>query len=76
MAALLQRTADAIDEVLHFPNVDIPRIDPQDRSTLVLRIRGGDYMGKIPARIDCLSIGHDGRGPADAHDPADQQRTQ
>ena len=44
---LLQRAADAIHEVLHFPNVDIPLIDPADPCILVLRIRGGDYKRKI-----------------------------
>lgn len=44
---LLQRAADAIHEVLHFPNVDIPLIDPADPGILLLRIRGGDYKNKI-----------------------------
>jgi signal transduction histidine kinase len=46
--ALLQRAADAIHDVLQFPNVDIPLIDPENPDTLVLRVRGGDYKRRIP----------------------------
>jgi len=45
--ALLQRTADAIHEVLQFPNVDIPLIDPLDPGWLVLDVRGGSYKYRI-----------------------------
>ena len=53
--AMLQRAADAIHEVLQFPNVDIPLIDPDDPQTLVVRVRGGSYKNKIQ-REDRLSI--------------------
>jgi signal transduction histidine kinase len=45
--ALLQRAADAIHNVLKFPNVDIPLIDEADPNTLVVRVRGGSYKRKI-----------------------------
>lgn len=44
---MLQRAADAIHEVLDFPNVDIPLIDPKDPETLVVSIRGGEYKRRI-----------------------------
>jgi signal transduction histidine kinase len=53
--ALLQRAADAIHEILQFPNVDIPLIDPDDPSTLLVRIRGGEYKRRI-SHADRLSI--------------------
>jgi signal transduction histidine kinase len=53
--ALLQRAADAIHDVLQFPNIDIPLIDPEDPQTLVLRVRGGEYKKRIPHE-DRLSI--------------------
>lgn len=53
--ALLQNAADAIHEVLHYANVDIPLLDPNDPETLVVRIRGGDYKQRI-VREDRLSI--------------------
>jgi signal transduction histidine kinase len=40
---LLQRTADAIHELLGYPNVAIPLLDPADPSTLVLKTVGGFY---------------------------------
>ncbi|HRQ64792.1 MAG TPA: GAF domain-containing protein, partial [Xanthomonadaceae bacterium] len=43
----LQRAADAIHELLEFPNVDIPLLDPDDPDTLVVRIRGGSYKRLI-----------------------------
>lgn len=45
--ALLQRVADAIHEMLDYPNVDIPLLDPGDPQTLVVRIRGGAYKRLI-----------------------------
>lgn len=44
---LLQRAADAIHEILDYPNVDIPLIDQDDPETLVIRIRGGEYKRRI-----------------------------
>jgi signal transduction histidine kinase len=44
---LLQRAADAIHEVLQYPNVDIPLLDTDDPNTLVIRIRGGSYKRAI-----------------------------
>lgn len=44
---LLQRVADAIHEMLDYPNVDIPLLDPDDPQTLVVRVRGGDYKRLI-----------------------------
>jgi signal transduction histidine kinase len=43
---LLQNTADAIHELLGFPNVDLPLLDDEERF-LVVRIRGGSYKRKI-----------------------------
>lgn len=53
--AMLQRSADVIHEVLQFPNVDIPLIDPDDPTMLVVRVRGGNYKRKIQ-REDRLPI--------------------
>src|SRR6185369_779874 len=47
LESLLQRAADAIHQMLQFPNVDIPLIDPADPQTLVVRVRGGDYKHRI-----------------------------
>jgi len=60
---LLQRVADSIHDVLRFPNVDIPLIDPSDPGTLVLRVRGGDYKRHIQ-HDDRLSIQHGVMGAA------------
>lgn len=53
--ALLQRSADAIHELLGFENVDIPLLDPHRRDELVVRVRGGDYKRRIRGE-DRLSI--------------------
>jgi signal transduction histidine kinase len=53
--SLLQRAADAMHEVLKFPAVDIPLLDPADPSILVVRIRGGSYKNDIK-QVDRLSI--------------------
>jgi two-component system, NarL family, sensor kinase len=55
LEALLQRAADAIHEMLQFPNVDIPLIDPADPQTLIVRVRGGDYKHRIQ-REDRLPV--------------------
>jgi signal transduction histidine kinase len=52
---LLQRAADAIHELLGYPNVDVPLIDPRDPGTLVVRVRGGRYKQLI-AHEDRLPI--------------------
>lgn len=53
---MLQRAADVIHEVLQFPNVDIPLVDPDDPSMLVVRVRGGNYKRKIQQREDRLPV--------------------
>lgn len=53
--ALLQRTADAIHEVLEYPNVDIPLLDPDAPHELVIRVRGGDYK-RLIRHEDRLSL--------------------
>jgi signal transduction histidine kinase len=39
----LQMAADAIHDVLEYPNVDIPLVDPDDPGVLVILTRGGGY---------------------------------
>jgi signal transduction histidine kinase len=45
---LLQRAADAIHELLGFPNLAIPLIDPEEPGMLVLSVKGGHYKRLIP----------------------------
>jgi signal transduction histidine kinase len=45
---LIQRAADAIHELLGFPNLAIPLIDPEQPGTLVLTVKGGHYKDLIP----------------------------
>jgi signal transduction histidine kinase len=45
---LLHRAADAIHELLGFPNLAIPLIDPEQPGTLVLSVKGGHYKQRIP----------------------------
>jgi signal transduction histidine kinase len=45
---LLQRAADAIHELLGFPNLAIPLIDPEQPAMLVLSVKGGHYKQRIP----------------------------
>lgn len=45
--ALLQGTADAMHEMLGYPNVDIPMLDPEQPYTLIVRFRGGHYKRAI-----------------------------
>lgn len=54
--ALLQDTADAIHDVLGFPNVDIPLLDPDDPFTLVVQVRGGHYKQAI-RQADRIPLG-------------------
>ncbi len=44
---LLRIAADAIHELLGYPNVAIPLIDPDDPATLVLRIFAGGYRTMV-----------------------------
>lgn len=44
---MLQKTADAIHELLGYANVDLPLVDERDPETLVIRIRGGSYKERI-----------------------------
>ncbi len=44
---LLDRAAEAIHELLGYPNVDIPLVHPRDPDTLVVRARGGAYKRHI-----------------------------
>lgn len=53
--SMLQQTADAIHDVLEFPNVDIPLLDPDDHGVLVVEIRGGGYKRRIQG-VDRLPI--------------------
>jgi signal transduction histidine kinase len=53
--ALLQSAADAIHDLLEYPNVDIPLIDPADPGTLIVSIRGGAYKHAIQ-QVDRIPI--------------------
>lgn len=53
--SLLQRAADAIHEMLDYQNVDIPLVDADDPSTMVVRIRGGEYKRRIQ-QVDRLPV--------------------
>ncbi len=44
----LESAADAIHEILGYPNVEIPLLDVNDPEILVTRIRGGCYKRLIP----------------------------
>lgn len=55
LKSMLQRTADAIHDVLEFPNVDIPLLDPDDPEVLVVEVRGGGYKQKIQG-VDRLRV--------------------
>jgi signal transduction histidine kinase len=61
--ALLQGTADAIHDVLGFPNVDIPLLDPADPEVLVVSIRGGHYKDVI-RQVDRIPLGRGIMGSA------------
>ena len=68
--ALLQRSADAIHELLGFENVDIPLRDEKQPDVLVVRTRGGDYKRQIQGE-DRLPIARGIMGAA-----VREQRTQ
>jgi len=50
---MLQRAADAIHDLLGYPNVDLAVIDDDDPGMLVIRFRGGDYkrLIRVNARL-------------------------
>jgi signal transduction histidine kinase len=64
--ALLQRAADAIHDVLQFPNVDIPLLDADNPDMLVIRVRGGDYKRRI-RHLDRMPITRGIMGAAVRH---------
>jgi signal transduction histidine kinase len=47
LGELLQNAADAIHDLLGYPNIAIPLIDPEEPETLVLRTVGGYYRELI-----------------------------
>jgi signal transduction histidine kinase len=47
LGELLQNAADAIHDLLGYPNIAIPLIDPEEPETLVLRTVGGHYRELI-----------------------------
>lgn len=55
LKSMLQQAADAVHDVLEFPNVDIPLLDPDDPGVLVVEIRGGGYKRLIQG-IDRLPL--------------------
>lgn len=55
LTSMLQQTADALHEVLEYPNVDIPLVDANDPNVLVVAVRGGGYKLAISG-VDRLSI--------------------
>lgn len=59
----LTRAADAIHEILGFPNVEISLQDVDDPGILVLQIRGGSYK-RLGARVGKMSIQHGITGAA------------
>ena len=63
LRSMLQQTADAIHDVLEFPNVDIPLLDPDDPQVLVVEIRGGGYKRQIQG-VDRLPINEGVMGTA------------
>ncbi len=64
--ALLQGTADAMHEMLGYPNVDIPLLDPADPGTLVVEVRGGHYKTTIH-HVDRIPVDRGIMGSAVRH---------
>jgi nitrate/nitrite-specific signal transduction histidine kinase len=60
---MLQNAADAVHEVLDYPNVDIPLLDPKDPDTLIVKLRGGAYKRIIHGE-DRIPIAHGIMGAA------------
>lgn len=52
---VLQSAADAIHELLEYPSVDIPLVDPADHQMLIVAIRGGAYKRAI-SHIDHIPV--------------------
>jgi signal transduction histidine kinase len=44
---LLQNAADTIHELLGYPNIGIPLIDPADPTTMVIRVFGGQFRSTV-----------------------------
>jgi signal transduction histidine kinase len=63
LETMLQNAADAIHEVLDYPNVDIPLLDPHDPETLIVKLRGGAYKRIIHGE-DRIPIAHGIMGAA------------
>ena len=63
IGARLSRAADAIHEILGFPNVEISLLDVDDPTMLVLEIRGGSYK-RLGNRVARMSIEHGITGAA------------
>jgi two-component system NarL family sensor kinase len=63
LEGLLQGTADAIHDMLGFPNVDIPMLDPDEPFTLVVSVRGGNYKHAI-RQVDRIPVGRGIMGSA------------
>ena len=63
---LLQRAADAIHELLGFPNLAIPLIDPEQPGMLVLSRKGGHYKQRIPGEYR-IPVGQRPHGRGGAH---------
>ncbi|MFN7942146.1 MAG: GAF domain-containing sensor histidine kinase [Thermoanaerobaculia bacterium] len=55
LGEVLQRTADAIHELLGYANVDLPLLDPRDPLTLRIEARGGAYKERI-THVDRMPI--------------------
>ena len=61
---MLDRTADAIHELLGYPNVDLPLVEEGEPPVLVIRARGGGY--KEIRKVDRLPIARGVMGAAQA----------
>lgn len=60
---LLQRAADAIHELLGFPDLAIPLVDPDHPEVLVLRVKGGHSKQRSPGEYR-IPLGHGIMGEA------------
>jgi signal transduction histidine kinase len=60
---LLQRAADAIHELLGFPDLAIPLVDPDHPEVLVLRVKGGHSKHRSPGEYR-IPLGHGIMGEA------------
>jgi signal transduction histidine kinase len=77
---LLQRAADAIHELLGYPNIAIPLIDAERPTTLVIRTFGGHYKGlmkgeyRIPITAGLIGAAASTRSTVLANDAAADPR--